>query len=79
MTQKSTIPNNKTAQKWTSLSSSMAGTINSNVKQESKEFQKEEINSFNTSTYGKLQTNVTNTEILPMQLVIDFYFPSICV
>jgi len=42
----------------------MAVTINSNVKQESKAFQKEEINSFNTSTYGRLQTNETNSEIL---------------
>jgi hypothetical protein len=42
----------------------MAVTTNSNVKQENKAFQKEEINSFNTSTYGRLQINETNNEIL---------------
>jgi len=41
----------------------MEVTINSNVKQESIAFQKDNINSFNTSTYGKLRTNETNTEI----------------
>jgi len=46
-----------------SLSSSTAVKINSNVKQESKAFQKDKINSFNTSTYGKLRTNETKTEI----------------
>jgi hypothetical protein len=40
----------------------MAVTMNSDVKQESKAFQKEQ-NSFNTSTYGRLRTNETNTEI----------------
>jgi len=41
----------------------MAVTINSNVKQESKAFQKKKINSFNTSTYSRPSTDETNTEI----------------
>jgi hypothetical protein len=41
----------------------MAVTINSNVKQESKAFQKEKMNSFSTSTYGRIRTKETNTEI----------------
>jgi hypothetical protein len=60
MTQKIAVLNIKTSLK-IGFSTSVAVTINSNVKQENKAFQKEKISSFNMSTYGRIRTKGTNT------------------